>query len=244
MHDQDGMAGGTTTERDEAPQPMVDGSPVAVAVDRLVELSAGGRALELGIGGGRIAIPLAARGVDVVGIDISTEAVEHLRRMPGGASIPVTLGDFSKVRADGTFSLAYLVFNTIMNLTSQPAQVACFRTVAAQLEPGGALLIETMVPALRLLPPGERHVVFDLSPTHWGIDEYDVASQGLVSHHLEIRGGRAIQSSGPFRYVWPAELDLMAELAGMRLEARWSGWRREPFTNESRQHVSIWRAPA
>lgn len=153
------------------------------------------------------------------------------------------MGDFSSVRAEGTVSLAYVVFNTIMNLTSQASQVACFRSVAAQLVPGGAFLIEVGVPSLRLLPPGERYVVFDLSPGHWGIDEYDVANQGLVSHHLEIRGGRAIQSSGPFRYVWPSELDLMAELAGMRLESRWAGWRREPFTSESRQHVSVWRTP-
>jgi len=223
---------------------MVDGTPVEVAVDVLAGLAGSGRALELGIGRGRIAIPLAARGVEVHGIDISAEEVAHLRVRPGGASIPVTVGDFSSVRAEGTFSLAYLVFNTIMNLTSQAAQVACFRTVAAQLEPGGAFLIETGLPALRLLPPGERYVVFDLSPGHWGIDEYDVANQGLVSHHLEIRGDRALRSSGPFRYVWPSELDLMAEMAGLRLEARWAGWRREPFTSESRHHVSVWRKPA
>lgn len=220
MHEDTSPTAAKRATREGAPQPMVDGTPVAAAVDVLTQLAGSGRALELGIGRGRIAIPLAARGVEVHGID------------------------FSEVRLGGRFSLAYVVFNTIMNLTSQAAQVACFRTVAAQLEPGGSFLIETGIPALRLLPPGERYVVFDLSPGHRGIDEYDVANQGLVSHHLEIRGDRALRSSGPFRYVWPSELDLMAEMAGLRLEARWAGWRREPFTSESRHHVSVWRKPA
>jgi len=130
-----------------------------------------------------------------------------------------------------------------MNVTSQAGQVAVFRNAAAHLEPGGAFLIETGIPDLRRLPPGERFVVFDGSATHWGVDEYDVANQGLVSHHFEIRGREVTKSAGPFRYVWPAELDLMAELAGLRLRERWAGWEREPFTSESRSHVSVWAKP-
>ena len=207
-------------------------------------LAGDGHALELGIGTGRIAVPLAARGVEVHGIDLSRAMVERLRAKPGGEGIPVTIGDFATAKADGTFRLAYLVYNTIMNLTTQAAQVACFRNVAAHLEPGGCFVIEVMVPDLRRLPPGERFVVFDGSETHWGIDEYDVANQGLISHHFEVRGGDVEKSSVPFRYVWPAELDLMAELAGMRFRERWAGWGREPFTSESRQHVSVWEKPA
>jgi hypothetical protein len=170
--------------------------------------------------------------------------VERLKAKPGGAGIDVTIGDFATTTLSGSFRLAYLVFNTIMNLTTQAAQVACFRNVAAHLESGGTFVIEVGVPDLRRLPPGERHVVFDASETHWGFDEYDVANQGLISHHFQLRDGRIEKSSGPYRYVWPAELDLMAELAGMRLRERWSGWKREPFTNESRQHISAWEKAA
>jgi hypothetical protein len=155
----------------------------------------------------------------------------------------VTIGDFATARADGSFSLAYLVFNTIMNLTSQEAQVACFRNVASHLEPGGCFVIEVGVPSLRLLPPGETMHVFSAGDTHWGVDEYDVANQGLISHHFGLVDGRFELHSIPFRYVWPAELDLMAQLAGMRLRERWSGWRREPFTSESSKHVSVWEKP-
>ena len=147
-------------------------------------------------------------------------------------------------RVEGTFSVAYLVFNTIMNLTTQAAQVACFRNVAAHLEPGGCFVVEVGVPGLRRLPPGETFHVFHGSETSWGIDEYDVARQGLVSHHFELVDGRLERASIPFRYAWPAELDLMAELAGMRLRERWSGWRREPFTSESDRHVSVWEKPS
>jgi hypothetical protein len=130
-----------------------------------------------------------------------------------------------------------------MNLTSQDAQVACFRNVAAHLEPGGKFVIEVGVPDLRRLPPGERFVVVDGRATHWGVDEYDVVNQGLISHHFDVRGDAVTMSSGPFRYVWPAELDLMAKLAGLELRARWAGWKREAFTSESRQHVSVWEMP-
>jgi SAM-dependent methyltransferase len=229
---------------DESSDAMFAPAVVDPVVDFLAELAGDGRALELGIGTGRIALPLAARGVRLHGIELSKAMVARLRSKPGGEAIGVTIGDFSRAKADGTFRLAYLVFNTIMNLTTQAAQVACFRNVADHLEPGGRFVIEVGVPDLRRLPPGERFVVFDGSERHWGIDEYDVANQGLISHHFEVTGERVEKSSGPFRYVWPAELDLMAELAGMRLRERWAGWKGEPFTSESRQHVSVWEKPA
>jgi SAM-dependent methyltransferase len=225
---------------DETSDKMFDPAIVEPTVDFLAELAGSGRALELGIGSGRIALPLAARGVPVHGIDLSIEATARMRAKPGGEAIGLTIGDFSTTRVDGSFRLAYLVYNTVMNLTTQAAQVACFRNVAAHLEPGGCFVIETMIPELRRLPPGDRFTVFDGGESHWGIDEYDVASQGLISHHFQVRDGAVEQSSGPFRYVWPAELDLMAQLAGMTLRERWDGWTREPFTSESRHHVSVW----
>jgi SAM-dependent methyltransferase len=229
---------------DETSDGMFQPAVVDPAVDLLADLADDGRALELGIGTGRIAIPLAARGIEVHGIDLSGEMTDRLRAKPGGEGIGITIGDFSTATVDGTFRLAYLVYNTIMNVTTQAGQVATFRNVAAHLEPGGAFVIETMVPDLRRLPPGERFIVFDGSESHWGIDEYDVVNQGLVSHHFEVRGGTVEKSSGPFRYVWPAELDLMAELAGLRLRDRWAGWNRVAFSAESRQHVSVWEKTA
>jgi hypothetical protein len=156
----------------------------------------------------------------------------------------VAIGDFATRRVDGVFSLAYLLFNTINNLTTQEEQVACFRNVAAQLEPGGRFVIEVGVPELRRLPPGETMHIFDASERHWGNDDYDLVNQGLVSHHFSVVDGAIERVSMPFRYVWPSELDGMAELAGMRLRERWSGWKREPFTGESRKHVSVWETPA
>ena len=223
---------------------MFDPAAVDPVVDVLAELAAGGRALELGIGTGRIALPLAQRGVPVHGIDLSNAMVARLRAKPGGEGIGVTIGDFAATTVDGSFSLAYLVCNTIMNLTTQAAQVACFRNVAAHLQPGGRFVIDVGIPQLQRLPPGENFQVFSGSENYWGIDEYDVATQGLISHHLEIADGRVERFSVPFRYVWPAELDLMAELAGMSLRERWGGWKREPFTSESRKHVSVWEKPA
>ena len=219
---------------------IVDPAAVVPVVDLIAELAGSGRALELGIGTGRIALPLAGRGVPVHGIELSRAMVARLRAKPGSDAIDVTIGDFATVRVDGTFAVAYLVFNTIMNLTTQAAQVACFRTVAAQLEPAGCFVVEVLVPDLRRLPPGDRERVFAWSDTHWGVDEYDVATQAVTSHHFSVTDGTIERSSTPFRYVWPAELDLMAELAGMRLRDRWGGWQREPFTNESRTHVSVW----
>jgi len=217
---------------------------VGPTVDFLAELAGGGRALELAIGTGRIALPLAQRGVEVHGIDISRAMLARLRAKPGGEAIGVTIGDFATTRVGGTFSLAYLVYNTISNLTSQAAQVACFRNVAAQLEPGSCFVIEVGVPDLRRLPPGETICAFYVSEDRWGFDEYDVANQEFKSHHFAIVDGKAERFSVPFRYAWPAEYDLMAELAGMTLRERWSGWKREPFTSESDKHISVWQKPA
>jgi SAM-dependent methyltransferase len=228
---------------DESSADMFDPEVVDPVVDFLAELAGSGRALELGIGTGRIALPLAQRGVAVHGIELSKAMAARLRAKPGGEAIGVTIGDFATTNVDGTFSLAYLVFNTIGNLTTQEAQVACFQNVATHLEPGGRFVIEVGIPELRRLPPGETMRVFDASPTHWGIDEYDVTNQGLISHHFELVDGHFELHSLPFRYTWPAELDLMAQLGGMRLRERWSGWKREPFTSESRKHVSVWEKP-
>jgi SAM-dependent methyltransferase len=209
-------------------------------VDFLVERARGGPALELGVGTGRIALPLAQRGVRVHGIELSEAMVARLRAKPGAEKIGVTIGDFATTTLEGTFSVAYLVANTIMNLTTQDEQVACFQNVAAHLDPGGCFIIEVIVPGLRRLPPGETFQPFDVSPRHLGFDEYDVARQGLVSHHYWIDDGKVEVFSPPFRYVWPSELDLMARLAGMRLRERWGGWKREPFTGDSTKHVSVW----
>ncbi len=245
MDDADGYFGEQVAARyDESSGEMFQPGVVDVAVDVLVGLARGGRALELGIGTGRIALPLARRGVPVQGIDLSRAMVARMRAKPGGDAIGVTIGDFATTRVDGTFSVAYLVFNTIMNLTTQAAQVACFRNVAAHLAPGGCFVIEVAVPDLRLLPPGQNAVPFHVSPTRWAFDLYDVATQAMSSNYVEVVDGRGEYRSIPFRYVWPAELDLMAQLAGLRLRERWGGWRREPFTSESRQHVSIWEKPA
>ena len=213
---------------------------VQAAVEFLAEFAGDGAALELGIGTGRIALPLAARGVPVHGIDLS-EAMARLREKPGGAEIPVAIGDFSTTPVDGRFSLAYVVFNTIMNLRTQEAQVACFANVAAHLEPGGWFVAEIVLPELQRLSPGERFLPFSVEADHLGFDEYDLPSQGLTSHHYYPDTGA--YSTFPGRYVWPSELDLMALLAGMTLRERWNDWRREPFTAASTKHVSVWEKP-
>ena len=225
---------------DEAAADMFEPAVLDPAVDFLAELACDGAALELGIGTGRIALPLSERGVRVHGIDLSEAMVAKLREKPSAERIEVAIGDFATAKVDGTFSLAYLVFNTIGNLTTQDAQVACFQNVAAHLEPGGCFVIEVGVPGLSTLAPGERFQVFDFGAEHIGIDEYDVEGQGLISHHLSLVDGSWKLVSMPFRYVWPAELDLMARVAGMTLRERWGGWQREPFTSESTKHVSVW----
>ena len=244
MRDADGYFDERVAARyDDSEAETFEAEAIDPVVEVLVELAGSGRALELGIGTGRIALPLARRGVSVHGIDLSKAMVARLRAKRDGEDIGVTIGDFATTTVDGSFSLAYLVFNTIMNLTTQAAQVACFRNAAAHLEPGGCFVIEVTIPDLRRLPPGETFHVFNASENHWGMDEYDVATQGLTSHHFEIVDGTVERLSIPFRYAWPSELDLMAQLAGMRLRSRWGGWKREPFTSESTKHVSVWEKP-
>jgi SAM-dependent methyltransferase len=208
---------------------------IEAAVGFLAELAGAGTALELGIGTGRIALPLARRGVAVRGIDLSDAMVARLRAKPGGEQIQVAIGDYATIRVDETFSLVYLVFNSINNQTTQEGQVATFANAAAHLEPGGCFVVEVGVPGLGRLE------VFDLSDHHVGIDERVAATQRLVSHHFTLVDGQWVRNSIPFRSVPPGELDLMARLAGMELHERWTGWNREPFTGESTKHVSVWQ---
>jgi SAM-dependent methyltransferase len=221
-----------------------DPAVVDPVVAFLADLAGEGGALELGVGTGRIALPLSQRGVRVQGIDLSPDMVAQLQAKPGSEDIAVTIGDFASTQVEGTFTLAYLVFNTIGNLTSQDQQVECFCNVARHLEPGGCFVIELEVPQLQRLPPGERFRVFDVSQSHLGIDELDIATQQGVSHHYWIAGGGGGVFSMPFRYVWPSELDLMARIAGMRLRERWGSWTRQPFTSRSGKHISVWEKVA
>jgi SAM-dependent methyltransferase len=212
-------------------------------VEFLADAARGGRALEFAIGTGRVALPLSQRGVDVHGIDISEDMVAQLRAKPGGDSIMVTIGDIATTKVDGTFSLVYLVYNTISNLTSQDEQVACFCNAAAHLAPGGRFVIELGVPNLRSFPPGAAAVPFAVTPTHFGFDTLDVATQLATSHHFWVAGDRVARFETPFRWAWPAELDLMARIAGMTFRERWQDWDRAPFTGDSAKHISVWEKP-
>jgi SAM-dependent methyltransferase len=226
----DWFAGSAAERYDEETADM----PVEPVVDFLAALAGDGAALELAIGTGRIALPLAARGIPVQGIDLSPDMVAQLRRK---GELPVAIGDYATTRVDGTFSLVYLVFNSINNQTTQEAQAATFQNAAAHLEPGGCFVIEVR------LPRTQRLSVFDLSETHVGVDEYDSDRQRLVSHHFSLVDGIWERVSMPFRAVHPGELDLMARLAGMTLRERWADWDRSPFTSESSKHVSVWERP-
>lgn len=222
---------------------LFDPAVVGLAVDFLAAQAGDGSVLELGIGTGRLALPLSRRGLDVHGIELSPDMVDQLKSKDGADALTVTLGDFATTVAEGCsgrVTLAYLVRNTIMNLTTQDAQVACFSNVTAHLAPGGLFVMEVMVPGLRRLPPGETVQAFALTPTHLGFEEYDVAWQRSISHHYWVSDGKLETFSAPFRYVWPSELDLMARLAGMTLRERWNDWDRTPFTGESRSHISVW----
>jgi SAM-dependent methyltransferase len=236
---------GETAERyDEGEAEMFGPEVLGPTVDLLAELADGLPVLELAVGTGRVAIPLAERGLHVHGIELSEAMVAQLKAKPAGAKVDVTIGDMTEATVEGRFGLAYLVFNTIGNVTSQDGQVACFENAARHLLPGGRFVIETGVPILRRLPPGDSFAVFDHGEEHVGIDEYDVATQRMWSHHYSSTDGRTYhRRSIPFRYVWPAELDLMARIAGLRLEERWGDWDRSPFTAASTKHVSVWRKP-
>jgi SAM-dependent methyltransferase len=220
---------------------------VEVTVDVLAELAGDGDALELAIGTGRIALPLARRGIRVHGIELSRAMAGRIATKPGGDLVDVTIGDMTTTRVPGEFSLVYLVFNTIDNLTTQDAQVACFVNAAAHLRPGGCFVVETGVPALRRLPPGQDAVPFTVEKRDdgglLGFDRLDVATQRYTSNHVRVAEGKGSFWSIPFRYAWPAELDLMARIAGMRLRDRWADWDRSPFTGESTKHISVWRTP-
>lgn len=232
-------------ERYEALWPeLFDPAVVDPAVSFLAELAGPGSALELGIGTGRIALPLSRRGVRVHGIELSRAMAVRLHAQQGGSDIGVTIGDLASTAVGGaTFRLVYLLRNTITNLTTQEEQVAAFRNAAAHLEPGGCFVIENYVPELQRLPPGETIRVFTATPAHVGFEEYDVAAQMAVSHHYWMMDGQLRTFSSPHRYVWPAELDLMARLAGLTLRGRWNDWNREPFTSNSRSHISVWEKP-
>ena len=217
---------------------------VGPVADFLANLAGDGHALEFGIGTGRIALPLHQRGIPVHGIDLSEAMLQRLRVKAGAATIGITQGDFATTRVDGSFTVVFLVFNTIMNLTTQDGQVACFQNAADHLEPGGYFVIEVEVPVLRMIPPGQNHHLFHMGENSWGIEEYHFATQDCTSHHFAMRDGQLQRNSVPFRYVFPEELDLMARLAGMSRVGRWAGWQQEPFTDDSLNHVSIWKKDA
>jgi SAM-dependent methyltransferase len=235
-----GFFGEDVAARYDEPGGANDPAVVRPAVDLLEELAGGARALELAIGTGRIAVPLHERGVEVVGIDDSPAMVSRLREKVGDA-ISVAIGDMTSTVVDGEFAVVYLVFNTINNLTTQDAQVACFQNAAAHLQPGGCFVVEVGVPALQRLPLGQTVVPFDVSPHHFGFDVYDVVTQRFSSQHFSLDGEHIRPQPVPFRYVWPAELDLMARIAGMSLEERWADWHRSRFVATSTKHVSVWR---
>jgi SAM-dependent methyltransferase len=197
--------------------------------------------LEFGIGTGRVALPLSERGIDVYGIDISADMLDQLRAKPGASSITTTVGDFATTVVPGEFALVYVVYNSISNLLEQSEWVETFRNAARHLAPGGHFLMELWVPDLRRFPPGAAALPFDVSPNHLGFDTLDIATQCGVSHHYFFVDGQVGQFESPFRYAWPAELDLMAEIAGMQLLERWADWDRSPFTADSRKHISVWQ---
>jgi SAM-dependent methyltransferase len=243
--DPDGYFGeSVASSYDDPADRMFQAEVIDPAVSLLAELAGTGPALELAIGTGRIGLPLSQRGVPVHGIELSKAMVARLRGKPGGDAITVTIGDMATTRVDGTFTLAYLVFNTINNLTTQEAQLACFRNVAAHLAPGGRFVIETGVPPLRYLPPGQDIRGYQAGPGEIVSYSYDHATQCYSGHYVEFTDGTGEYHTIPFRYVWPSELDLMAQLAGLELRDRWAGWNREPFTSDSRSHVSVWGKPA
>ncbi len=224
---------------------------VEPTVDFLADLAGGRPALEFAIGTGRIALPLQSRGIDVDGMDFSSAMIEQLRAKPGSDSITTQVGDMATVDMGRTYGLVYLVFNTIGNLMTQEAQVACFRNAARHLDAGGHFVIECNVPNLRSLTPGSHGRVFDSNDEHVGVDHYtDLVEQQAVSRHFHFDGGPDAPRVGlnsvrygetPFRFVWPSEIDLMAQLAGMTLAGRWADWDRAEFTGESTAHVSVWR---
>jgi SAM-dependent methyltransferase len=226
---------------DVASEDMFAPAVLDPAVDVLAELARDGSALELAIGTGRVALPLSARGITVEGIELSPHMVDQLRVKPGADAVRVTIGDMTSTRVEGRFELVYLIWNALTNVTTQADQVAVFRNAAAHLRPGGCFVVEVAVPQLRRVPAGDTARVFTLEDDHVGIETFDdPVGQISWSHHWMRVGGRLVRHSAPYRYVWPSELDLMGELAGLRLRERWSGWTREPFTADSASQVAVY----
>jgi SAM-dependent methyltransferase len=222
---------------DQAYRGKFEPSVLGPILDLLAELARGGAVLEFAVGTGRVALPLSERGIAVRGLELSPHMVERLRAKPGAGAVPVTIGDMTTVRVPGTFTLVYLVANTIMNVTTQDDQLAVFGNAAAHLEPGGCFVVEVIVPRV---PHGENARVFTLDPDHVGIETFDdPVGQIAWSHHWIEVGGRLVRHSAPYRYVWPSELDLMAKLAGFRLRDRWAGWDRAPFSSDSQSQVAV-----
>ena len=225
----------------------IHGSDTSTSINQVVnilhDLAADGPALEFAIGTGRIALPLQSRGLLVKGIELSKAMVAELRKKESDAKIEVLIGNMTTTRFKETFSLVYLVFNTIDNLTTQEAQVACFQNAAAHLKPGGRFLVETLVPPIQKLPFGETLLSNACSTTHWGIDEFDISTQNYSSHHLYVQGNHAERLTVPFRYAWPAEMDLMARISGLEREHRWADWAKTPYTRHSTSHISVWKKP-
>ncbi len=234
-----------TAERyDEFSADMFAPAVLDPAVEFLARLADGGPALEFAIGTGRVAIPLAARGIPVTGIELSQPMADRLRRKVPAAQLPVVIGDMATTTVPGQFSLVYVVFNTIGNLRTQDEQVRCFRNAARHLSPGGRFVIELEVPAIRRFPPGQSAVPFEVTDRHVGFDTYDMVTQQATSHHYRrLADGSVRYGFCNFRYIWPAECDLMARLAGLTLEQRVAGWDGAPFTSDSASHVSVWRKP-
>lgn len=225
---------------DHTTGPLYDPAVLDPMVDFLAELAAGGRALEFAVGTGRVALALSGRGVEVHGIELSPHMAAQMRGKPGAESVPVTIGDMTSTRLTGAFRLVYLIYNTIMNVTTQPEQVDVFRNAAAHLEPGGCFVIEVVVPKLRHVPKGEVGHVFHMEPDHVGVETFDdTVNQIASSHHWMKVDGRLVFHSAAYRYVWPAELELMAQLAGLRLRERWADWHRSPFTSDSESQVAV-----
>jgi len=226
---------------DAGPGPEFDPDVIAMTVEVLAGLAGDGTALEFAVGTGRVALPLAGRGVPVSGIELSSAMAARLRAKDRDHRIAVTIGDMATTRVEGSFRLVYLLFNTIGDVLTQDRQVACFQNAAAHLDVGGYFVVEVGVPDLRRLPPGEDARVFAHRPGYVGYDCYtDLVAQQAVSHHFVAGNAGVRQFTTPFRYVWPAELDLMAKLAGLSLHERWAGWDQAPFTGDSTSHVSVW----
>jgi SAM-dependent methyltransferase len=233
-----------TAERyDEMSAFMFEPAVLDPAVDFLAQLADGGPVLEFAIGTGRVAVPLAERGVAVSGIELSSPMVDQLKRKR--TDIPVVVGDMATSTMPGQFSLVYVVWNSIGNLRTQAEQVACFRNAARHLAPGGRFVVELWIPGIRRLPPGGAAVPFHVGQHHVGLDTYDMTTQQGTSHHYRHHpDGTVTHGTSNFRYIWPAECDLMAQLAGLELERRVADWHGNPFMNDSESHVSVWRRPA